>query len=94
MGCGCAMCPSSHGNVKVRASLMSAVLFAIVASPQLFAIMQGLLGGLFRVASPSGLPTLAGLILHAVVYGLIVYGLMYTKKKRCAAGELRRYGSY
>lgn len=92
MGCGCTLCPG-HGNVKVRASVMSAVLFAIVASPQLFQIMQGLLGGLFRVATPSGTPTLAGLILHAIVYGVLVYGIMHLKKRR-GGGELRRYGSY
>lgn len=87
------MCPSSHGNIKVRASLISAVLFAIVASPQLFALMQGLLGGLVRVTSASGVPTLAGLVLHSVVFGLIVYAFMH-KKKRHARGQWNRYGSY
>lgn len=75
---------------------MAAVLFAIVASPQLFTFMQGLLGGLFRVANPGGSPTIAGLLLHAVVYGLLVYLLMHRKKRGCAAGagQLRTYGSY
>jgi len=77
MSCGCVLCPR---NYKLRASIISAILFAIVASPQLFAVMQSLLGGLFRVASPSGAPTLAGLILHAVVYGLLVYAIMQLKR--------------
>jgi len=75
---------------------MAALLFAVIASPQLFGIMQGLLGSLFRVAAPGGVPTLAGLALHAVVYGLVVYFIMHAKKRCGRAGQLRRYayGSY
>ena len=80
MGCGCGLCPGP-GNIKLRASLISAALFAIVASPQLFAFVQSLVGGLFRVASASGAPTLAGLALHSVVYGLIVYAFMHHKRR-------------
>lgn len=79
MGCGCGL---GSCNVKLRASLISAALFAVIASPQLFAFMQSLLGGLFRVASPSGAPTLAGLALHALVYGLIVYIFMHRRTGR------------
>lgn len=86
MSCGCILCLS---NNKVRASIMAAVLFAVVASPQLFSLMQSLLGGLFRVASSAGTPTLAGLILHAVVYGLLSFGLMHLKR-----GKYNRYEGY
>ena len=94
MGCGCPMCPS-HQGMKLRASLMAAALFAVVASPQLFGVVQNLLGGLVRVTS-GGVPTLPGLLLHAAVYGLIVYLLMHRKQRCGASGELRRYpyGSY
>lgn len=78
------MCPSKK-NWKLMASVQSALIFAVIASPQLFALMQDLLGGLIRITSGSGVPTTAGLLLHAAVYGLIVYVLMHYKKKRCAA---------
>ena len=73
------MCPKT--NVKVRASIMAGLLFAIVASPQLFQVMQSILGGLVTIASSSGVPTFLGLVLHSAVYAIIVYFLMYYKKE-------------
>ena len=96
MGCGCASC-KSHDNIKARASIVSALLFAVIASPQLFAVMQGLLGGLVRVTGASGVPTWAGLVLHSVVFGVVVYAWMHVAKRGgCGGGQLRRYpyGSY
>ena len=89
MVCGCrrGLCQGGCGNGKVRASLVSAALFAVVASPQLFGLTQRLLGGLFRVASASGSPTLAGLALHAAVYGLAVYAFMHFRGRRDGFGE-------
>jgi ammonia channel protein AmtB len=86
------MCPSS-GNIKLRASIVAAALFAVVASPQLFAFMNALLGGLVRVTTAGGAPTLAGLILHSVVYGLIVYVFMHNNKKKKYHYQ-PSYGSY
>ena len=79
------MCPKT--DVKVRASIMSGLLFAIVASPQLFQVMQSILGGLVTIASSSGVPTFLGLVLHSAVYAIIVYFLMYYKKKRMYAAR-------
>lgn len=87
------MCPSKK-NWKLMASVQSALIFAVIASPQLFALMQQLLGGLFRITSTAGVPTTAGLVLHAVVYGLIVYALMHYKKKRCASKVYNNNASY
>ena len=78
---GCGLC-HGYGNVQVRASIMAALLFAIVSSPQLYSFMQALLGGIFRVATQSGAPTFAGLLLHSVVFGLITFALMKYKKRR------------
>jgi hypothetical protein len=79
MGCGCPWCPESS-KTKIKASIMAALLFIIIASPELFGIMQSLLGGIVRVTS-GGVPTAFGLVLHAVVYGLITFGLMHYKKR-------------
>ena len=82
MTCGCAWCPKSGDQgVKIKASVMSALLFVVIASPELFGVMQSLLGSLVRVASPAGVPTATGLVLHAVVFGLLVFALMQRKKK-------------
>lgn len=63
-------------------SVMAAVLFFVIASPFTYGIVQSLLGGLVTIASSSGAPTLAGLVAHSVVYGLISFGLMHIKKKQ------------
>lgn len=70
-------------NAKLMASIKAAILFAIVASPETYALMQKILGRFFTVASSSGLPTLKGLLLHALVFGGLSYLLM-SIKTRCA----------
>lgn len=38
---------------------------------------NGLLGGIIgKLAEPSGCPTALGLVVHSLVFGLIIYGLM------------------
>jgi hypothetical protein len=84
MTCGCSTCFSSNKShkMKIKASLLAALLFIVVASPELFGLVQNLVGGLVRVASPAGVPTAAGLVLHALVYGAISYGMMSYKPAR------------
>lgn len=84
MSCGCSTCFSSDKSkkMKIKASLLAALLFIVIASPELFGIVQNLVGGLVRVASPAGVPTAAGLVLHAAVYGLVSYGMMSYKPAR------------
>lgn len=64
---------------KLRISLISGLVFLIIASPQLYKATQYLLGRLFTVASPIGCPTVAGLLLHTAVFVLVVYGLMFVR---------------
>ena len=66
---------------KVMASLQAALLFLIVANPATYRLVQMIFGGLFKVAnSATGCPSAAGLLLHAVVLGLLSYGLMMLKR--------------
>jgi hypothetical protein len=44
--------------------------YVIIASPQAYKAVRGVLGS--WVANPEGLPTTAGLLLHALVFILIV----------------------
>ncbi len=57
------------------ASIKAALLFLIIGSPFMYKLTQQLLGGLFTISS-KGCPTMGGLVLHAVVLGLITYVLM------------------
>ena len=64
---------------KARYSLYSAILFLILASPPVYKLVEKLLGSVVRIADSSGCATTAGLVVHAVVFGLIVYGMMHIK---------------
>jgi len=59
---------------KFRISILAALIFFIIANPETFKVMRGVLGE--WVASPTGCPTTDGLILHTCVYLLITYLLM------------------
>lgn len=62
---------------KQAATLQAVLLFFIIANPFTYRLTNSLLGGLLgRLSDPSGCPTSTGLIVHSVVFGLIVYGLM------------------
>ena len=66
---------------KLMASLQAALLFLIVANPATYRLVQMIFGSLFKVANAAtGCPSAAGLLLHAVVFGLLSYGLMMLKR--------------
>jgi hypothetical protein len=67
-------CPCLSNQKKIVASIKAVILFLIFASPMTFKLVQGILGK--WVASTYGVPTPAGLILHAVLFGLVTYALM------------------
>ena len=71
--CGCG-CNGKKQEKKVLISLMSAALFYIVANPQTFLVVRGLLGD--GISSASGCPTTVGLLVHALVFFLITWALM------------------
>ena len=61
-------------------SLQAALLFLIVSSPVMYSLVQTIFGGLFTVAV-KGCPTVAGLLLHTVVFALLTYLLMVYQAK-------------
>jgi hypothetical protein len=66
------------------------VVFFIVANPETYKLVRSLAGS--WVASPEGLPTTAGLLLHALVYVLlahVAWKLVWGAKKS-GYGQQRR----
>ena len=61
------------------ASLMSALLFFLIANPETFILVRRIFGD--WVASATGCPTVLGLVLHSVVFMLIVWGMMNIKRE-------------
>lgn len=69
-GCGCGGLKKSDG-MKAKISFHQALLFFLIASPVLYGLTGKLFGGAWGEC-PSG----PGVLLHAVVFGLVVYMLM------------------
>lgn len=64
-------------SLKLSATIQSVLVFIIVSLPFTYRLTDGLLGGILgRLADSSGCPTTMGLIIHAVVFGLVIYALM------------------
>ena len=76
--CGCG-CGGSKARDKFVISVISALIFFIVANPSTFIIMRRILGA--WVSSPNGCPSIAGLTLHTIVFLLIVWGMMQIQKE-------------
>ena len=79
MGCG-----EPSQMLKFRISLMSALLFFAIANPETFKIIKKVFGS--WVSSPTGCPTMNGLVLHSVVFLLITWALMNINKIERAEG--------
>jgi hypothetical protein len=63
--------------VKLSATIQSIIIFIIISLPFTYKLTNRLLGGIVgRLADSSGCPTDMGLIIHAIVFGLIIYALM------------------
>jgi len=76
--CGCG-CNGRKQEQKFLISLMSALVFFIIANPDTFRLVRGLLGN--WVSSPTGCPTISGLTLHTLVFMLVVWGMMNVKSE-------------
>jgi len=74
--CGCG-CDGRKQEQKFMASLLGALIFFVVASPEAFRLMRSIVGS--WVATPNGTPSSAGLALHALVFLLIIWFTMNIK---------------
>ena len=79
MGCG-----EPSQMLKFRISLMSALLFFVIANPETFKIIKNVFGS--WVSSPTGCPTMGGLVLHSFVFLLATWALMNINKVERADG--------
>ncbi len=71
---------------KLMISIISALVFFIVANPETFKLVRRLLGS--WVATPTGCPSMTGLVLHAVVFMLVVWGMMNIKREKMEGEEV------
>ena len=71
--CGCG-CDGKKQEAKFLVSFIAALLFFLVASPEMFQLTRRFFGD--WVSSPTGCSSTGGLILHAAVYMMATWGLM------------------
>tara|TARA_Y100000389_G_scaffold64099_1_gene60108 strand:+ start:1236 stop:1670 length:435 start_codon:yes stop_codon:yes gene_type:complete len=76
--CGCG-CNGRKQQDKFLTSVISGLTFFIVANPETFRLVRRILGP--SIATPNGCPSNFGLVVHAIVFTLIVWGMMNVKKE-------------
>ena len=69
-------CKGPSSTEKWMISIMSGLLFFLIASPYLYSIVNELVGLAGVSTAKNGCPNLAGLILHSIVFVLIVRLMM------------------
>ena len=73
MTCGCL-----SNRKKMIISAQTALIAFIIFNPIVFQAVRNLFGGM--IANGDGLPTAFGMILHAALFGLVIYLLMKPTK--------------
>jgi hypothetical protein len=76
--CGCG-CDGKKQEQKLMNSILAALVFFIIASPDTFRLMRKIFGK--WVSGPNGCPTSGGLALHSIVFMFITWGLMNIKSE-------------
>jgi hypothetical protein len=62
---------------KISATIQSMIIFIIISLPITYKLTNSILGNIIgKLADNYGCPTTLGLIVHAIVFGLIVFCLM------------------
>jgi hypothetical protein len=79
--CGCG-CNGKKQEQKFLISIMSALVFFVIANPETFRVMRRVFGS--WVSSPTGCPSTGGLALHTIVFMLVTWGMMNIKREEYA----------
>ena len=82
--CGCG-CNGKKQEQKFLISIMSALVFFVVANPETFRVMRKVFGS--WVSSPTGCQSTGGLALHTIVFMLVTWGMMNIKREEYAIFE-------
>ena len=62
--------------LKAKYSLISALVFFIVANPEFYKFTDTLFGWLVETVTATGTPTPMGVVLHSVIFFAAMLGLM------------------
>ncbi len=62
--------------LKTKYSLISALMFFIVANPEFYKFTDILFGWIAETVTPAGAPTAIGIVVHSVIFFAAMLGLM------------------
>ena len=82
--CGCG-CDGKKQEQKLLISIMYALVFFVVANPETFRVMRKVFGS--WVSNPTGCQSTGGLVLHTIVFMLVTWGMMNTKREGYTSSE-------
>lgn len=68
--------PKNTSNDKWRYTLYTTVIFLVVVNPMTYKLVDSLVGRFVKIASSTGCPTTAGMLIHALVFTLILRYMM------------------
>jgi hypothetical protein len=66
----------SNIMLKAKYSLISTLVFFIVANPEFYKFTDTLFGWLFETVTGAGAPTPAGVVLHSIIFFAAMLALM------------------
>ena len=66
---------SFNAGIKFKNSLYATVIFLLIASPFMYSLTGSIFGE--SIATSKGCPTLLGVLIHSIVYGASLVGIMY-----------------
>lgn len=73
----CSKCGDSPSNIqKWRWTLYTTLLFILIVSPVTYKFVDSLLSGFIGKIAKNGCPTPVGIFIHAIVFTLILRGMM------------------
>ena len=75
------------GNKEIQASIISGLLFLLVASPFMYKLVDRVVGRFIPIADANGCPTTAGLLIHSAVFAILTFGLMQWGKAQKKVAE-------
>ncbi len=81
-------CACLSNEKKLYISFQTALIAFVFFNPMLFKAVSSVLGR--WVASADGAPTMLGLLLHAILFGLVLYLLMKPTSKKEEAKNQRQ----
>lgn len=62
--------------IKAKYSFYSTLVFFLIANPETYKIVQGVLGRIITIADTDGCPSAGGFFLHTALFFITMWGLM------------------